>query len=108
MMLATKDEKLKVSQGHLVFPHGLGLQNQQCLGLIYDLDIHLLRQLLVQQLLAAFITMQKVLATSIGVGGVPGIFSHCSEWMGCIWDWNGNCYYRPICHYIFNCKTKKD
>ncbi|RFA35808.1 PTS trehalose transporter subunit IIBC [Virgibacillus dokdonensis] len=75
MMLAAKDEKLKGLAGTSGFSAWLGITEPAMFGVNLRFKYPFIAAIIGSSIAGAFITMQKVLASSIGVGGVPGIFS---------------------------------
>ncbi|RSL30711.1 PTS trehalose transporter subunit IIBC [Salibacterium salarium] len=75
MMVATRDEKLKglsLSSGISAF---LGVTEPAMFGVNIRYRFPFICAIVGSAIAAVYITMNGVLATSIGVGGVPGIFS---------------------------------
>ena len=79
MMLAAKDEKLKGLAGTSGISAWLGITEPAMFGVNLRFKYPFIAAIIGSSIAAAFITMQKVLASSIGVGGVPGIFSIIPE-----------------------------
>ena len=75
MMLATRDEKLRGLSGTSGISAWLGITEPAMFGVNLRFRYPFIAAIIGSAIAAAFITYQKVLATSIGVGGVPGIFS---------------------------------
>lgn len=75
MMLATKDERLKGLAGTSGISAWLGITEPAMFGVNLRFKYPFIAAIIGSSIAAAFITFQKVLANSIGVGGVPGIFS---------------------------------
>jgi trehalose PTS system EIIBC or EIIBCA component len=75
MMLATRDEKLRGLSGTSGISAWLGITEPAMFGVNLRYRYPFIAAVIGSAIAAAFITFQKVLATSIGVGGVPGIFS---------------------------------
>ena len=75
MMLATKDEKLRGLSGTSGISAWLGITEPAMFGVNLRFRYPFIAAIIGSAIAAAIITSQKVLATSIGVGGVPGIFS---------------------------------
>ena len=75
MMLATKNEKLRGLSGTSGISAWLGITEPALFGVNLRYRYPFIAAIIGSAIAAAFITFQKVLATSIGVGGVPGIFS---------------------------------
>lgn len=75
MMLATKDERLKGLAGTSGISAWLGITEPAMFGVNLRFRYPFIAAIIGSAIAAGFITFQKVLATSIGVGGVPGILS---------------------------------
>ncbi|WP_172368931.1 PTS system trehalose-specific EIIBC component [Sporosarcina jiandibaonis] len=75
MMLATRDERLRGLSGTSGISAWLGITEPAMFGVNLRFRYPFIAAIIGSAIAAAFITFQKVLATSIGVGGVPGIFS---------------------------------
>ncbi|WP_318614069.1 PTS system trehalose-specific EIIBC component [Sporosarcina sp. YIM B06819] len=75
MMLATKDEKLRGLSGTSGLSAWLGITEPAMFGVNLRFKYPFIAAVIGSAIAAAFITLQKVQATSIGVGGVPGILS---------------------------------
>ncbi len=75
MMLATKDEKLRGLSGTSGLSAWLGITEPAMFGVNLRFRYPFIAAVIGSSIAAAFITLQKVQATSIGVGGVPGILS---------------------------------
>ncbi|NBJ67973.1 MULTISPECIES: PTS system trehalose-specific EIIBC component [Clostridia] len=79
MMLAAKDDKLKGLAGTSGISAWLGITEPAMFGVNLRFKYPFIAAIVGSSIAGAFITMQKVLATSIGVGGLPGIFSIIPE-----------------------------
>lgn len=79
MMLAAKDDKLKGLAGTSGISAWLGITEPAMFGVNLRFKYPFIAAIIGSSIAGAFITMQKVLATSIGVGGLPGIFSIIPE-----------------------------
>lgn len=75
MMLATRSEKLRGLSGTSGISAWLGITEPAMFGVNLRFKYPFIAAIIGSSIAAAFITMQKVKASSIGVGGVPGIFS---------------------------------
>jgi trehalose PTS system EIIBC or EIIBCA component len=82
MMLATRDEKLRGLSGTSGISAWLGITEPAMFGVNLRYRYPFIAAVIGSAIAAAFITFQKVLALSIGVGGVPGIFSIVSGGWG--------------------------
>lgn len=79
MMLVAKDEKLKGLAGTSGISAWLGITEPALFGVNLRFKYPFFAAIIGSAIAGAFITMQHVLANSIGVGGVPGIFSIIPE-----------------------------
>lgn len=85
MMLATKNERLKGLSGTSGVSAWLGITEPAMFGVNLRYKYPFIAAVIGSSIAGAFITMQSVRASSIGVGGVPGIFSIIpSGWMSFI------------------------
>lgn len=75
MFFATKNEKLKGLAGTSGISAWLGITEPALFGVNLRYRYPFVAAIIGSAIAGAFITMQHVLASSIGVGGVPGIFS---------------------------------
>lgn len=75
MMLATKNERLKGLSGTSGVSAWLGITEPAMFGVNLRFKYPFIAAIIGSSIAGAFITLQKVKASSIGVGGVPGIFS---------------------------------
>jgi PTS system trehalose-specific IIC component len=75
MMLATKNERLKGLSGTSGVSAWLGITEPAMFGVNLRFRYPFIAAVIGSSVAGAFITMQSVRASSIGVGGVPGIFS---------------------------------
>jgi PTS system trehalose-specific IIC component len=75
MMLAARDEKLKGLAGTSGISAWLGITEPALFGVNLRFKYPFIAAIIGSSIAGAFITMRHVLATSIGVGGVPGVFS---------------------------------
>ncbi|MBU8565289.1 PTS system trehalose-specific EIIBC component [Virgibacillus pantothenticus] len=75
IMLAAKDDKLKGLAGTSGISAWLGITEPAMFGVNLRFKYPFIAAIIGSSIAGAFITMQKVLATTVGVGGVPGIFS---------------------------------
>ena len=75
MMLATKDKRLRGLSGTSGISAWLGITEPAMFGVNLRFKYPFIAAIIGSSIAAAFITLQKVQANSIGVGGVPGIFS---------------------------------
>ncbi|WP_077324351.1 PTS system trehalose-specific EIIBC component [Virgibacillus siamensis] len=75
MMLAAKDEKLKGLSGTSGLSAWLGITEPAMFGVNLRFKYPFIAAVIGSSIAGAFITMQHVKATSIGVGGVPGFLS---------------------------------
>lgn len=82
MMLVAKDEKLKGLSGTSGISAWLGITEPAMFGVNLRFKYPFVAAVIGSSIAGAFITMQNVLANSIGVGGVPGIFSIVPEGWG--------------------------
>lgn len=79
MMLVARDEKLKGLAGTSGLSAWLGITEPALFGVNLRFRYPFFAAIIGSAIAGAFITMQHVMATSIGVGGVPGIFSIIPE-----------------------------
>lgn len=79
MMLAARDEKLKGLAGTSGISAWLGITEPALFGVNLRFRYPFVAAIIGSAIAGAFITMQRVLASSIGVGGVPGVFSIVPE-----------------------------
>ncbi|MEC5424659.1 PTS system trehalose-specific EIIBC component [Virgibacillus sp. C22-A2] len=79
MMKVAKDEKLKGLAGTSGISAWLGITEPAMFGVNLRFKYPFVAAVIGSSIAGAFITMQNVLATSIGVGGVPGILSIVPE-----------------------------
>lgn len=79
MMLAAKDDKLKGLAGTSGISAWLGITEPAMFGVNLRFKYPFIAAIVGSSIAGAFITMQKVLASSIGVGGLPGVFSIIPE-----------------------------
>lgn len=79
MMIAARDEKLKGLSGTSGISAWLGITEPAMFGVNLRYRYPFIAAIIGSAIAGAFITMQKVLASSVGVGGVPGIFSIIPE-----------------------------
>ena len=82
MMLATKDERLKGLSGTSGISAWLGITEPAMFGVNLRFKYPFIAAIIGSSIAGAFITTLKVKANSIGVGGVPGIFSIIPEGWG--------------------------
>lgn len=75
MALATKDRKLRGLSGTSGLSAWLGITEPAMFGVNLRFKYPFIAAIIGSSIAAAFITFQRVLANSIGVGGVPGILS---------------------------------
>ncbi|MFC0300507.1 PTS system trehalose-specific EIIBC component [Virgibacillus soli] len=75
MMLVARDEKLKGLAGTSGISAWLGITEPALFGVNLRFRYPFFAAIIGSAIAGAFITMQHVLASSVGVGGVPGIFS---------------------------------
>lgn len=75
MMLATKNERLKGLSGTSGISAWLGITEPAMFGVNLRYKYPFVAAVIGSAIAASFITMQKVKAASIGVGGVPGFLS---------------------------------
>lgn len=75
IMLATKNERLKGLSGTSGVSAWLGITEPAMFGVNLRYRYPFIAAVIGSSIAGAFITMQSVRASSIGVGGVPGIFS---------------------------------
>ncbi|SFB04689.1 PTS system trehalose-specific IIB component, Glc family (TC 4.A.1.2.8)/PTS system trehalose-specific IIC component, Glc family (TC 4.A.1.2.8) [Lentibacillus halodurans] len=75
MMLAAKDEKLKGLSGTSGLSAYLGITEPAMFGVNLRFKFPFIAAVIGSAIAGAFITMQHVLASSVGVGGIPGILS---------------------------------
>ncbi|KGP74054.1 trehalose permease IIC protein [Pontibacillus yanchengensis Y32] len=79
MMMATRDEKLKGLAGSSGLSAWLGITEPALFGVNLRYKFPFIAALVSSAVAALIITVQNVQASSIGVGGVPGIFSILPE-----------------------------
>lgn len=79
MMLAAKNDKLKGLAGTSGISAWLGITEPAMFGVNLRFKYPFIAAIVGSSIAGAFITMQKVLASSIGVGGLPGVFSIIPE-----------------------------
>lgn len=82
MFFAVKDEKLKGLSGTSGISAWLGITEPALFGVNLRFRYPFFAAIIGSSIAGAFITMQHVLASSIGVGGVPGVFSIISGGWG--------------------------
>ncbi|MBP1968625.1 PTS system trehalose-specific IIC component [Virgibacillus natechei] len=75
IMFAAREEKLKGLSGTSGISAWLGITEPAMFGVNLPYKYPFVAAIIGSSIAGAFITMQNVLATSIGVGGVPGILS---------------------------------
>ncbi|TMN22543.1 PTS system trehalose-specific EIIBC component [Lentibacillus cibarius] len=75
IMLATKDEKLKGLSGTSGLSAYLGITEPAMFGVNLQYKFPFIAAVIGSTVAGGFITMQHVQASSVGVGGVPGILS---------------------------------
>ncbi|WP_077302974.1 PTS system trehalose-specific EIIBC component [Virgibacillus pantothenticus] len=75
LMFAAKDEKLKGLSGTSGVSAWLGITEPAMFGVNLRFKYPFIAAIIGSSIAGAFITMQKVLASTVGVGGVPGIFA---------------------------------
>ncbi|WP_019377379.1 PTS system trehalose-specific EIIBC component [Virgibacillus halodenitrificans] len=75
VMLVAKDEKLRGLAGTSGISAWLGITEPAMFGVNLRFKYPFIAAVIGSSIAGAYITMNHVLATSIGVGGVPGIFS---------------------------------
>lgn len=79
IMFATKDEKMKGLSFTSSVSAYLGITEPAMFGVNLRYRFPFICAIIGSAIAATFITVNKVLATSIGVGGIPGIFSIVPE-----------------------------
>lgn len=82
MMLTSKDEKLRGLAGTSGISAWLGITEPALFGVNLRFRYPFFAAVIGSAIAGGFITMQHVLATSIGVGGIPGVFSILSGGWG--------------------------
>ncbi|WP_017727594.1 PTS system trehalose-specific EIIBC component [Halalkalibacterium ligniniphilum] len=82
MMLATKDEKLKGLSLSSAISAYLGITEPAMFGVNIRYKFPFICAIIGSAIAATFITMNGVLAASVGVGGLPAIFSIYSQYWG--------------------------
>ncbi|AKG03610.1 trehalose permease IIC protein [Salimicrobium jeotgali] len=82
IFLATKDEKLKGLSGSSGLSAWLGITEPALFGVNLRFKYPFVISLISSGIAGLYIASRGVLATSIGVGGVPGIFSIMNEYWG--------------------------
>ncbi|SIS40453.1 PTS system trehalose-specific EIIBC component [Salimicrobium flavidum] len=82
IFLATKDEKLKGLSGSSGLSAWLGITEPALFGVNLRFKYPFVISLISSGIAGMYIASQGVLATSIGVGGVPGIFSIMNQYWG--------------------------
>lgn len=79
MMLVVKDEKLKGLAGTSGISAWLGITEPAMFGVNLRFKYPFIAAVIGSTIASAYITMENVLATSVGIGGVPGILSIVPE-----------------------------
>ncbi|SDJ33508.1 PTS system trehalose-specific EIIBC component [Salimicrobium halophilum] len=82
IFLATKDEKLRGLSGSSGLSAWLGITEPALFGVNLRFKYPFVISLISSAIAGLYISSQGVLATSIGVGGVPGIFSIMNQYWG--------------------------